>query len=109
MAQSFPLYDDLLTQITKDTSMVIDPSRICRTLSIIDKEHAEIVFLLIHHHNILENGISLKIVPYSGTTGAMSNRDNNKDSELKCVNFYFTSLPAKLKSIIAKYLEIVAK
>lgn len=108
MAKPFPLYDELVKEASKDTTAVIDPSRICRTLSFISKEHAEMIFILIHHHHIVENGVSFKTVPYNGTVGAMNNRGSSADGELKCVSFCFTSLPGKLKLIIAKYLEMAA-
>ena len=47
MKQEFPLYDRLSNM---DDSILMDNKIICRTITNLDKSHAETVYALILHH-----------------------------------------------------------
>lgn len=96
MAKQFPLYDILLERTKDPRFQAIDTIRVCRTLSDLPIEHAEIIYALILHHEILHSkGVRFRNVPYNG----------NVLGQGKGVHFTITNLPPILQQIIILYIS----
>jgi|SRR5579871_3439797 len=96
--QSFPLYERLLAKAKSDSLPVFDIGAICRTINSLKKEHAEIIYVMIYHHEICNSGkgIGFHLIPYKGKVV------NNSTGG---IIFAFNSLPNQLQHIIALYIE----
>jgi len=65
MSVDFPLYDKLANM---DNDIFVDNKIICRTITNLDKSHAETVYAIILHHFILTTGEIPKTPPYNSST-----------------------------------------
>jgi len=93
MNQHFPLYDQLANM---ENNIFIDNKIICRTITNLDKSHAETVYAIILHHYNLTNGDLPKIPPYHSSTFPGG----------KGIKVLWTNLSPDLQKIIAHYIHI---
>ena len=104
MAQSYPLYDELVKKVEARTEKGIDVKRICATINGIsqsmkpedaNKHYTEIAALILHHEILSNGGVLLSAIPYDGKVMA------GGKGILHCP----MNLPPLLQQIIAQYIE----
>lgn len=93
MKQEFPLYDRLSNM---DDSILMDNKIICRTITNLDKSHAETVYALILHHYFLTNDVVLKSPPYHSSTFPGG----------RGIKALWINLSPDLQKIIAHYIHL---
>lgn len=103
--QSLPLYGDLLNTVKKNKeSQFVDIKKVCQTVKTMGsyltkeelKEHYDIIYALILHHDALQNrGKSLSVSPYQ--TRILNGG--------KGIIVMFPSLPVTLQRIVAQYIH----
>lgn len=104
MAQSYPLYDELVQKVHERKEKEVDIKRVCTTINNISQtmspdaaaEHYQEIGALILHHEILtNNGVLLASIPYDGKVMVGG----------RGILYYITKLPPMLQQIIAQYVE----
>ena len=104
MAQSYPLYDELVKRVEARTEKTIDIKRICTTINNISLTHTpsettehyrEIGALILHHEYLSNNGVLLSPIPFDGKVMVGG----------KGVLHFIMNLPPNLQQIIAQYVE----
>jgi hypothetical protein len=95
------LYDELKQSVEKYPPTLLKPQKMCSILNSLPKEHREVIYLLILHHDQLHQGSnkSWRNNPYKGQTfqGGCG------------VKFSLTNFPEELKIVITKYLERITQ
>lgn len=102
MAQSYPLYDELLSRVQQSTDKTLDVRKMCMTINNIGQtlsteqvtEHYREIAALILHHEV-KNGGTLSSVPFEGKVMIGG----------KGLLYQITNLPPILQQIIGKYVE----
>jgi hypothetical protein len=103
MLQPYPLYDNLVTQVTSNQNKNVDIKRICNTINTLSQTSEDALELyreiatLIIHHNILHNEGSDQ-VPYGGKIMVGG----------KGILMTIANLPPLLQQIIAQFIENLA-
>jgi hypothetical protein len=105
MIQPYPLYDNLVTQVTNNQGKNIDIKRICNTINMLSQVsddgfelYREIGALIIHHHILHNEGNIVDQVPYGGKVMVGG----------KGVLMTIINLPPLLQQIIAQFIENLA-
>jgi len=91
----FPLYDEVTSQLD-GTETTLNKTH-CTTITKLDQEHLNIIYLIILHHNFKSGKHD---IPYGGKTIA-----EGKGISYRRLN----QIPDDLQKIICRYLEIVSK
>lgn len=93
----FSLYDEIKKSSQNTPPTKLKPQKTCSILNSLPKEHRDVIYLLIlHHEQIQEDGTKgWRCNPYKGHTF-----DGGKG-----VKFSWMSLPVPLQNIIMRYLE----
>jgi hypothetical protein len=93
----FKLYDELKESVEKFPPTKIKPQRMCSILNSLPKEHREVIYLLILHHDQTQPNSTKtwRNNPYKGQTfqGGCG------------VKFSLVTFPSQLQTIITRYLE----
>lgn len=92
MATEFKLYDQLASS---SADILIDNKVICRTITNLDINHAEIIYALILHHYISTTGNIPSTPPYNGSVFPGG----------KGIKILWTNLPSDLQRIVAHYID----
>lgn len=94
----FPIYDQIKTHLTGSESTIT--RKHSSSISRLNQEHINIIYLLIIHNYYINNGNKIVNgeIPYNGKTA----------SKGKGVTFKLNLLPDNLQKIIVKYLEIIS-
>jgi hypothetical protein len=97
----FDLYDELKDSVEKLPPNKNQAKQVCSVLNSIPKEHREMIYLLILHHNYLHQGSGKgwRSNPYKGQTFEGG----------RGVKFNWMALPVPLQIIIIRYLERITE
>lgn len=100
MASSCALYDYLVDKLNEGVAQSVDVKRMCLAINNLEEEHNENIYILIFHHETLENkGVSFRSNPYRSKT-----MDGGKG-----VIFTLSEFPGKLQQIIALYIALCSE
>lgn len=91
----FPLYDEILSKLDGKEEVLNQTN--CTTITKLDQEHLNIIYLLILHHHTI-NGNNKGDIPYGGRTIS-----NNKGITYRKLS----QLPDDLQKIISCYLTSI--
>jgi len=94
------IYDEMLASLAETPVQKMDPRKLCSVISSVHKEHREIIYMFILHHDQL-HGVSSKTWrtnPYKGKTFEGG----------KGVKYNWVHLPGDLQDIIVRYIEKIS-
>jgi hypothetical protein len=103
MSSGFPLYDNLISQISKKDLTVKQKEEFIKNVKIIDINGKELIYSLIYiffSQNVDVN-VDNKIIPYNGT-----NEQTNDKKSLSNITWNFMDFPVKLRQLLYNFMNL---
>ena len=104
MSSGFPLYDNLISQISKKDLTVKQKEEFIKNIKILDINGKELIYSLIYIYFSQNVNVDNKIIPYNGT-----NEQTNDKKSLSNITWNFMDFPVKLRQLLYNFMNLHIK